>query len=185
MRLLCKPLGRVWYARCEIRMQTATARHRFRAGFDWVFSRNIERGRNGNESIGQFPPVNVWEDQSGLTLTAELPGVDPTHLDVAVEKDSLTISGQRGTGSAEGSEENHVRRERWFEPFQRTVELPFDVNADKCEAAYEKGVLTIKLERAPEHQPKKLTIKGSDTTKTSEMATDSEKEKGTATSKPE
>jgi HSP20 family molecular chaperone IbpA len=37
--------------------------------------------------------------------------------------------------------------------------LPFDVNADKCEATYEKGVLTVRLERVPEEQPRKLTIK--------------------------
>jgi HSP20 family protein len=52
-----------------------------------------------------------------------------------------------------------VRRERWFEPFRRTVELPFDVDPDKCEAVYEKGVLTLKLERRPEYEPKKLSIK--------------------------
>ena len=57
------------------------------------------------------------------------------------------------------AEEDYVRRERWFEPFKRTVELPFDVDPEKCDASYEKGVLTIRLERRPELQPKKLTIK--------------------------
>jgi HSP20 family protein len=112
----------------------------------------------GSRRAAEFPAINAWENETGLCLTAELPGVDASQIDVALEKNSLTISGQR-TSPADVTEENYVRRERWFEPFKRTVELPFEVNPDKCEATYEKGVLTIKLERAPEQQPKKLTIK--------------------------
>ena len=71
----------------------------------------------------------------------------------------MTVSGQRTASPAGANEESYVRRERWFEPFRRTVELPFDVDPEKCEAVYEKGILTLKLARVPEHQPKKLTIK--------------------------
>jgi len=106
-----------------------------------------------------FPAVNAWENEQGLVLTAEIPGIDPSKLDVSLEKDVLTISGERAGGAPATPEENYVRRERWFEPFKRTVELPFDVNPDKCDASYERGVLTVRLERAPELQPKKLTIK--------------------------
>jgi HSP20 family protein len=106
-----------------------------------------------------FPPVNVWENEKGLVLTAEIPGLDAAQLDVSLEKDTLTISGARTGNPAANAEEDFVRRERWFEPFKRSVELPFDVDPDKCDASYEKGVLTIRLERRPELQPKKLTIK--------------------------
>jgi HSP20 family protein len=78
---------------------------------------------------------------------------------VHVDKDSVTIAGQRASTLNETNDASYVRRERWFEPFRRTVELPFDVDPEKCEAVYEKGVLTLKLERMPEHEPKKLTIK--------------------------
>jgi HSP20 family protein len=108
---------------------------------------------------GTFPLVNVLENEKGLVLTAEVPGIDTAQLDVTLEKDSLTISGGRVPSPAGVAEENFVRRERWFEPFNRTIELPFNVNPDQCDASYERGVLTIKLERAPEHHPKKLTIK--------------------------
>ncbi len=108
-----------------------------------------------------FPAINAWENEKGLVLTAELPGLDPAQLDVSLEKDSLTIAGRRSETAEAKSDENFVRRERWFEPFERTVELPFDVDPDKCDATYEKGVLTIRLERAAAQQPKKLTIKSS------------------------
>jgi HSP20 family protein len=106
-----------------------------------------------------FPSVNLLESEKGLVLTAELPGLDPAQLDVSLEKDSLTISGARASLSPDAEGENYIRRERWFEPFKRTIELPFDVDPDKCDASYEKGVLTVRLERRPEVQPKKLTIK--------------------------
>jgi HSP20 family protein len=106
-----------------------------------------------------FPPVNVWENEKGLLLTAELPGLDAAQLDVALEKDALTIGGARAGDSSQNAAEDYVRRERWFEPFKRTIELPFEVDPEKCDATYEKGVLTVRLERRPEVQPKKLTIK--------------------------
>ncbi|HXY35298.1 MAG TPA: Hsp20/alpha crystallin family protein [Planctomycetaceae bacterium] len=108
-----------------------------------------------------FPAMNAHESETGLTLTAELPGIDASKLDVHVDKDSVTIAGQRAETApgATAKDEQYVRRERWFEPFRRTVELPFDVDPDKCEAVYEKGLLTLKLERVAEHEPKKLTIK--------------------------
>jgi HSP20 family protein len=106
-----------------------------------------------------FPPVNVWENEKGLLLTAEIPGLDATQLDVSLENDSLTIAGARAGNGTPHAEEDYVRRERWFEPFKRTIELPFEVDPEKCDAAYEKGVLTVRLERRPEVQPKKLTVK--------------------------
>jgi HSP20 family protein len=106
-----------------------------------------------------FPPVNIWENEKGLLVTAEIPGLDATQLDVSLENDSLTIAGARAGNGTPNAEEDYVRRERWFEPFKRTIELPFEVDPEKCDAAYEKGVLTVRLERRPEVQPKKLTIK--------------------------
>jgi HSP20 family protein len=106
-----------------------------------------------------FPAFNALESPTGLTLTAELPGLDASQLDVHVDKDSVTVSGQRAAAPTGTKEESYVRRERWFEPFRRTVELPFDVDPEKCEAVYEKGILTLKLARVLEHEPKKLTIK--------------------------
>jgi HSP20 family protein len=106
-----------------------------------------------------FPAFNALESPTGLTLTAELPGLDASQLDVHVEKNSVTVSGQRAAAPAGTKQESYVRRERWFEPFRRTVELPFEVDPEKCEAVYEKGILTLKLARVAEHQPKKLMIK--------------------------
>jgi HSP20 family protein len=130
--------------------------NRLRREMDQVFNYDW---RPAWQRPAEFPPINAWENEKGLVLTAEIPGTDASKLDVSLEKDAVTISGERGPATTEEPAETYVRRERWFEPFKRTFELPFDVNPDKCEASYEKGVLTVRLERSPEQQPKKLTIK--------------------------
>jgi len=129
--------------------------NRLRHEMDQLFNQDWTSGVRA----AQFPPINVWQSETGLMLTAELPGLDPEQIDVSIEKDSVTLSGQRAQQQASADDQNFVRRERWFEPFSRTMELPFDVDPNRCEASYEKGVLRVKIERAPEEQPKKLTVK--------------------------
>lgn len=130
--------------------------NRLRQEMDYLFNPQWAQHARG---AAAYPPVNVWENEKGLVLTAEIPGLDTAQLDVSLEKDALTIAGARAAGSAQNAEEDYVRRERRFEAFKRSVELPFEVDPDKCDATYEKGVLTIRLERRPEVQPKKLTVK--------------------------
>jgi HSP20 family protein len=107
----------------------------------------------------EFPPVNVWHNEQSLILTAEIPGADPDALDLTVAGNSVVISGRRKAEAvAEG--QNFHRRERWSEPFSRTVELPVEVDPEQTEASYELGVLTLKLQRPKEQQPKKINVKG-------------------------
>jgi HSP20 family protein len=129
--------------------------NRLRHELDQILSPQV---RGAQQSV-QFPPVNVWEKENNVVLTAELPGLDPAQIDVTVEKDSVTLAGRRMEDATTENEENYMRHERSLDAFTRTIELPFDVDPEKCEADYEKGVLTVKLQRAPESQPKKLSIK--------------------------
>jgi HSP20 family protein len=130
--------------------------NRLRREMDYLFNPHWAPQDRG---AAAFPPLNMWENEKGLVLTAEIPGLDAAQLDVSLEKDTLTIGGTRAGESTQNAEEDYVRRERWFEPFKRTIELPFEVDVEKCDASYEKGVLTVRLERQPEVQPKKLTVK--------------------------
>jgi len=128
--------------------------NRLRRELDQLFAPQAREA----EASTQSPPVNIWAKENDVVLTAELPGFDPAQIDVTVEKDSVTLSGQHAEESNADSE-NFVRRERVMESFTRTLELPFDVDPERCEAVYERGVLTVKLQRAPESQSKKLSIK--------------------------
>jgi len=55
-----------------------------------------------------FPPVNLWENEKGLRVTAEIPGLDAAQLDVSLEKDVLTISGARAEVGSSNAEEDYV-----------------------------------------------------------------------------
>lgn len=109
-------------------------------------------------SAPSFPAMNIWTNEDGAVVTAELPGVNPEDIDISVSGDSLTLSGSREPMVDMESVQYH-RRERQYGKFTRTFQLPFAVEADKVEAMFEKGVLHIQLPRAEAEKPKKISVK--------------------------
>jgi HSP20 family protein len=105
-----------------------------------------------------FPAVNVWRSDGGAIVTAELPGIDAANLDISVVGDSLTLRGNRELESL-GEGESYHRQERAFGRFSRTLQLPFQMDAAKVDAKYEKGILQIKLPRVEAEKPRKIAIK--------------------------
>ena len=105
-----------------------------------------------------FPAVNVWMGQDDAIVTTELPGIDPEKLDISVVKDVLKINGSREVEAAKEGE-SYYRQERSGGPFSRALQLPFQVDASKVEAKYEKGILQITLPRAEAEKPKKIVVK--------------------------
>ncbi|MEW5986041.1 MAG: Hsp20/alpha crystallin family protein [Chloroflexota bacterium] len=104
-----------------------------------------------------YPPLNVWSGEDSILVTAEVPGVSPDSLEITVDEDTLTLSGNRnGEPLAEG--ETYHRRERGYGDFTRTVQLPYRVEADAVEATFSKGVLTIELPRTEADRPRKITV---------------------------
>ena len=105
-----------------------------------------------------YPLLNVWLQDHDALVTAELPGIDPDKLDIAVSGDQVTISGTREPEVLK-KEETYHRRERLFGHFTRTLRLPFTIDSDHVEARYEKGILEVKLPCAQEEKPRKIEIK--------------------------
>lgn len=106
----------------------------------------------------EFPLVDVAQNEQGLLLTAELPGVDPGALELTVTSDTVTIAGRPQVPEA-GEGATWARRERSLEPFSRTVELPVEVDPERTEATCANGVLVLKLVRPAHHAPHRVTIK--------------------------
>ena len=106
----------------------------------------------------EVPPVNAWVGESDVVVTAELPGVDPSKVDVSVVGDTLTISGARQAEALKEGESYH-RQERSHGRFTRSLQLPFHVEADKVEAKYERGILRVTLPRAEADKPRKVSVK--------------------------
>jgi len=109
-------------------------------------------------AAGNFvPPVDVYEDEHNLVLKLEVPGVNEEDLNVSVENNTLTVTGERKFEKEE-KEENFHRIERRYGMFTRTFRLPNTVDTDNVEAGYEKGILRIALAKKAEAKPKQIKV---------------------------
>jgi len=99
----------------------------------------------------------VWTDQDGAVVTAELPGINPADIDISVQNDTLTLRGKREPDEVREGETYH-RRERGSGSFTRLFQLPFQVESNRVEASYAKGILSITLPRAEADKPQKIAI---------------------------
>jgi HSP20 family protein len=107
-------------------------------------------------SASVFPPTNLYDTADSVVLMAELPGVREEDLRVSVQGSQVVLSGQRGIEYPQGASAH--RRERQAGSFDRTVELPFVVDADKVEASYRNGVLMVRLPKPGEHQRRQIRV---------------------------
>jgi HSP20 family protein len=101
----------------------------------------------------------VFSDREGLVVMAEVPGISPDTLNVSVEQRTLTISGERQRERELKTEGSFHRRERRFGKFARSLQLPVDLEADKATAECRDGVLTVKIPKRAEAQPKQVQVK--------------------------
>ena len=102
-------------------------------------------------------PLDAYTTPEEIVITASLPGLTPDEVDIALEGDTLTIRGELRP-PLENVE--HLFQERSFGPFSRTLTLNVPVDADKAEAVFENGVLTLTLPKAEETKPRVIKVKG-------------------------
>lgn len=105
----------------------------------------------------EFPPVNVWSNQDGAIVTAELPGVPADQLDISVHQNTVTLRGKREP-EVMGDDVRTIRRERIYGSFSRVVILPYRVDAEKISANLERGVLRVDLPRPEDDKPRHIKI---------------------------
>ncbi len=120
---------------------------------------NRLRGESDAEiHAGWRPEVDVFEDAERFVLSAELPGLNQDEVDIQVEDQALTLSGERKMEFEEKKESYH-RIERTYGKFSRTFSLPETVDAEKILAEYRQGVLRVTIPKKPQVLPKKISIK--------------------------
>jgi len=102
--------------------------------------------------------VDVYETDDAVVVQSAVPGVEPEDLDISITSDTLTIKGET-KAEEEVKEENYIRRERRYGSFCRSLTIPLPVVADKAEAEFENGVLTLTLPKAEEVKPKAIKVK--------------------------
>jgi HSP20 family protein len=121
--------------------------------------RQLDRMTDGlpTRAVPSFPALNVWSNADGLLVTAELPGVEPGDLDIAIVDKVLTLSGKREAAELPEGARYH-RRERGCGQFSRSIQLPYRIEQDQVEATFKNGVLTINLPRAEEEKPRRISV---------------------------
>ncbi len=112
------------------------------------------------EADWAVPAVDVAETDKAYEVTAELPGMDEKSIEVKFADGVLTIKGEKQEEKEEKKKDYHLS-ERSFGSFQRAFQVPDGVDADKIEASFKKGVLTVTLPKSTETQKaaKKITVK--------------------------
>ena len=102
--------------------------------------------------------VDLAEKENHYVISAELPGVKSEDLNVSVENDLLTISAEK-RDEFEGNENGVCRRERSYGRVSRSFQLGNQVDADKIDAGYKDGVLTLTLPKVEAAKPKEVKVK--------------------------
>jgi len=106
------------------------------------------------------PAVDVAETDKAYEITAELPGIDEKNVEVKFADGVLTIKGEKKEEKEEKKKDYYLS-ERSYGAFQRSFQVPAGVDADKIEAGFKKGILTVTLPKTAEAQKaeKKITVK--------------------------
>jgi HSP20 family protein len=131
-----------------------------REAMDRLFEESFVRPRGarlvpaGMETLA----VDMYETEDAVVVKSAVPGVEPEDLNISITSDTLTIKGET-KAEEEVKEENYIRRERRYGSFYRSLTIPLPVVADKAEAEFENGVLTLTLPKAEEVKSKAIKVK--------------------------
>jgi HSP20 family protein len=104
-----------------------------------------------------LPAVDVFEDASGITLLADMPGVPKDRLEVKVEADTLSIEGQVEAKTPEGLEA--VYAEVRVPRYRRTFTLSRELDTSKVDANLKDGVLTLRIPKQAHAQPRRIEVR--------------------------
>lgn len=129
----------------------------FRSAMDRLFDETLGQPGLPYGGLGA-PAIDLYQTADEVIIKASLPGVDPKEINISVTGDVLTLRGEVGAERDVEGAQYHVK-ERRFGAFTRSVGLPTAVVADKADAQFEHGVLTLRLPKAEEVKPKTITVR--------------------------
>jgi HSP20 family protein len=128
----------------------------FRRRVDRIFD-DMARQPAGRGRDGRWPRANLWDEGEALTLELGVPGVQLEDLEINGHEDSLSISGIRKVTVPEGYAVH--RQERSGLRFARSITLPVKVELDKAVATLDDGILTVRLPKAPQFEPRSIQVR--------------------------
>jgi len=124
--------------------------------FDFSLAR-FPMGENTLLGSQWAPAVDVHESKDNILIKADLPGLKKDEIGITIQDNHVILKGEKKQ-EQEVKEDNHYRSERFSGSFCRMIPLPTDVDADKVDAKYQDGVLTLTLAKKEESKPKQIKI---------------------------
>ena len=100
-------------------------------------------------------PIDAYVTGNEIVIVANVPGVKPEDVEITLEGDTLTIRGERPAPLADV---DYVLQERTFGPFQRTLNINVPIDANRAEAHYDNGILTLTIPKAEAARPKTIQV---------------------------
>jgi len=125
--------------------------------FSRLFNEAFERTSDESSLTTWAPPVDIFETEHELVVKGDLPDIKPEELDIRVENNILTISGERKF-EKKVNENNYLRVERSYGSFSRSFSLANTVNSEAIKAEYTNGVLTLTIPKREEAKPKQIKV---------------------------
>lgn len=135
-----------------------TMQNRFNHLFGEAIARQAGNGDKEPMRAGWRPTVDVHENDTAITLRAELPGLSQDEVELTIDKGQLTIQGEKRL-EKEDTDGDYRRIESTFGSFRRSFPLPDTVDQDGVEARFGNGVLYIELPKVEEAKPKRIAVK--------------------------
>ena len=116
---------------------------------------------SGAQAMARPLALDVYATPDEAIVIAAVPGMTPENLEITYTQNTLTLSGSVPSvaDSEQGQQATWYLRELWSGQFQRTVTLPFEVDASQAEATFEHGIVRITLPKAEWTKPLKIAIK--------------------------
>jgi HSP20 family molecular chaperone IbpA len=118
---------------------------------------NLKRESTAGESPAMVPAVDVLENETGITLKADLPGVSRDGLNIRVDGETLTIEGQVNLGDVQALEP--VYAEIRTAQYKRSFVLSRDLDTSKIDATMKNGVLTLTVPKLEQATPRRIAVR--------------------------
>ena len=110
------------------------------------------------QDLMRAPSTDFADNEDEVTVSMELPGVDPNDVDINICGDRLTVRGEKKPEKEE-KKKNYHYVERHYGGFHRTVQLPSGVDPEKIDATFKNGVLSISIAKRLDAKPKQITVR--------------------------
>jgi HSP20 family protein len=124
-----------------------------------MFEQTLSRSRleEGISAATWTPAVDIYETPDRIVLKAELPGMTTAEIDIQIQDNVLLLKGERRL-ARDVQEENYLRIERAYGPFQRSFTLPASVQQETIRASFQDGVLEVVMPKADEGTSKRIVV---------------------------